>query len=150
MENDQWQVNLILSGTPALGPILNSDVQLSSRFSPVTFGALVPEAEEGEVLFVLEHYANIARLPLADDVKTEDFARRLMHSSAYAFGRLAQTVVRTTVGLLRRKGFDAVITRADFADYFRKKWGAIDGLNPFITEDFHRINVNELNFGDDD
>jgi len=139
MENSYWPTGLILSGMPDLKKIVNQDPQLARRLYPVEIGRLHALRDVEPVLHIVQKYATRAKIETLSCVKNESFAQRLMHAADYEFGLMAELTVQALSIALSRQGFEAKLEIRHFADVFFERSAAVDALNPFITEDFARI-----------
>ena len=92
----------------------------------------------------MKRYAGRARIEIAPELMNEEFARRLMHAADYEFGLLAELIVQSISDALFESGMDVVLVPSHFAEVFRKRSAAVDGLNPFIAENFKRIDPREV------
>ncbi len=144
MENSFWPTGLILSGMPDLKKIVNQDPQLSRRLYPVEIGRLHSIRDVTPVLGTIQQYAAKARIETQSSVRNEVFAQRLMHAADYEFGLMAEITVQAFAKALQTDGFDAKLGIQHFADVFYERSAAIDGLNPFIAEDFARIDPRQI------
>ncbi len=144
MENSQWPVGLILTGMPDLKNIINQDAQLARRVYPIEIDRLNEFRHVDPVIELLRSYARRAKLQLSDSLTTENFAQRLMHAADYEFGLLAELTVQSITEALSGNEQCAVLETSHFADVFHARSAAIDGLNPFIAEDFTRIRSRDV------
>ncbi|MBU0645710.1 MAG: TniB family NTP-binding protein [Alphaproteobacteria bacterium] len=148
MENSVWPTGLILSGMPDLKKIVNQDPQLARRLYPVEIGRLHGIRDVAPVLNIVLKYAARAEIEALASVRNEPFAQRLMHAADYQFGLMAEITVQAVTKALFSEGTEARLGIQNFADVYHDRNAAIDAMNPFIAEDFARINP-RLIFGDD-
>ncbi|MDC0657805.1 TniB family NTP-binding protein [Leisingera sp. SS27] len=148
MENSQWPVGLLLTGMPGLKVIVNQDPQLARRLYPIEIERLSEYTGQDQVLSLVARYCDRATLEWHEDVRTADFASRLMHAADYEFGLLAQYIVETITDALRSEGGSTVVSKRHFAAVYHMRTAAIPGLNPFIAEDFYHIDPRQC-FNDD-
>lgn len=139
MENTFWPTGLILSGMPDLKKIVNQDPQLARRLYPVEIGRLHAIRDVEPVLDIVQKYAARAKIEIQSCVRNEVFAQRLMHAADYEFGLMAEITVQAVSSALSKEGFEAQLRLQHFADVFFDRSAAIDALNPFLAEDFARI-----------
>ncbi len=139
MENSQWPVGLILTGMPDLKDIVNQDAQLARRLYPVEIERLHAIRHVGPVLDLVRNYARRAKISIDVELAQEQFAQRLMHAADYEFGLLTEMVVQAITQALISDGGEAALCLSHFADVYHLKSLAVDGLNPFIAENFVRI-----------
>lgn len=144
MENSDWPVSLILSGTPELKTLINQDPQLARRLYPIEIDRLNEYRHAGDVLALLQRFADRARIEMDNDLRGEGFAQRLIHAADYEFGLLTELMVQAITTALSDMGPRAILGSRHFADVFHMRSAAIDGLNPFVAVDFQRIDVRQV------
>lgn len=144
MENSQWPVGLILSGTPELKTIINQDPQLSRRIYPIEIERLNEFVHISPVIDLVQRYAKRASIPVEGAITNEGFARRLLHAADYEFGLMAEFIVQSISAALTKEDKERMVKIRHFADVFHMRSGAIDGLNPFLAEDFLRIDSRQV------
>ncbi|MFS4439633.1 hypothetical protein ACMA5I_15605 [Paracoccaceae bacterium GXU_MW_L88] len=71
-----------------------------------------------------------------------DIALRLIYAADREFGLAIEITIDTLEDALR-EGSDAV-GLAHFAGTFARRSGCIDGLNPFVIDDYDRLDVRAL------
>jgi type II secretory pathway predicted ATPase ExeA len=86
LNSETWPVGLILSGTPKMLEMLNSDVQLGRRVDMVKLPAISWASHAKEVRAILITYVKKARLELDDDLDLEDLLPRLVHAGGMSSG----------------------------------------------------------------
>ncbi|PZX10953.1 TniB protein [Palleronia aestuarii] len=142
MQDPDWPICLVLSGTGELADILNFDPQLGRRFQPIRFEPISELADLAKVRDLLSAYIGKTVLAVDPDIESDAFGTRLVHAAANEFGLVIEIAIAAIeVALLRRA---TTLTVADFAGAFRRRAGCIDGLNPFVAENFRRIDPREL------
>ncbi|MFD1882162.1 TniB family NTP-binding protein [Paracoccus pacificus] len=144
MENSRWPVGLILSGMPEFKTLINQDPQLARRLYPVEIDRLNEFRNVGAVINLVQRYTGRAGIGINEDLSGENFAQRLIHAADYEFGLMAELVVQAITMALSRDGLDARLSLSHFADVFHMRSAAVDGLNPFIAEDFRRIDPRQV------
>lgn len=144
MENSLWPTGLILSGMPDLKKIVNQDPQLARRLYPVEIGRLHAIRDVEPVLDIVQQYAMKAKLETRSSVRNESFAQRLVHAADYEFGLMAEITVQALSKALSSEGFETKLQLKHFADVFFERSAAIDALNPFLAEDFARIDPRQI------
>lgn len=147
MQHPQWPVGLILSGTPPLKTILNHDPQLARRFYPIKFPSLNAIQDTDQVLSTIAYYADQAKLAAGDDFLTQDFAARAIHAANGEYGLLIEHTIDAIENALRRQ--QTTLNVGNYRDWFAKKAGCLDGLNPFYANNFERIDCRKLLGGED-
>lgn len=147
MQNRQWPVGLILSGMPTLKNILNHDPQLARRFYPIKFPGLNAIQDTDQILATVAYYVEQAGLMAGDDLLTQDFAARAIHAANGEYGLLIEYTIDAIENALRRQ--QSVLSVENYRDWFSQKAGCLDGLNPFYTSGFERIDCRMLLAGED-
>ncbi|MDP0927924.1 ATP-binding protein [Paracoccus onubensis] len=142
MQNRSWPVGMILSGMPALKNMLNHDPQLARRFYPIEFPSLNAINDIEQVFSTISFYAAKADLTPAEDLLLPDFAARLIHAAAGEFGLTIELIIAAIERALLREA--SVLEPRDFREAFTLRSGCVDGLNPFVAEDFERIDSRKL------
>lgn len=150
MENSFWPTGLILSGMPDLKKIVNQDSQLARRLYPVEIGRLNAIRDVEPVLDIVQKYTSKAKIDIQPCVRNEVFAQRLMHAADYEFGLMAEITVQAVSLALSEEGFEGKLQLKHFADVFFDRSGSIDALNPFLAEDFARIDPRRIFDSDGD
>ncbi|MFP7675808.1 ATP-binding protein [Marivita sp. S0852] len=151
MENSQWPVGLVLTGMPGLKAIINQDAQLARRIYSIEIERLSQYAGQDQVLGLVARYCDRAKVRCDEDLRTTEFASRLMHAADYEFGLLAQFIVEALTRALRSDGLEASLSKRHFAEVYFMRTAAIQGLNPFLAEDFTRIDPRQcFDDGSDD
>ncbi|OLS48907.1 hypothetical protein BV379_11865 [Rhodovulum sulfidophilum] len=100
----------------------------------------------------MARYCDRAKVQRDDDVREAEFASRLMHAADYEFGLLAQFIVEALTRALRADGLEACLSsRKHFAEVYHMRTAVGPGLNPFLAEDFRRIDPRQcFDDGDED
>ncbi|MCK5499861.1 MAG: TniB family NTP-binding protein [Tritonibacter mobilis] len=150
MENSYWSTGLILSGMPDLKKIVNQDPQLARRLYPVEIGRLHAIREVEPVLDIVQKYANRAQLDTHSSVREAQFAQRLMHAADYEFGLMIELTVQALSKALLTEGTEAPLQLQHYADVYFARSAAIDALNPFLADDFERIDPRQIFAIDDE
>lgn len=144
MENSVFPVGLVLAGTSGLKKIVNQDVQLARRMRPVEISRLHAVRDVGHVIKIVSRYADRAGIEAGASLKSEAFAKRLMHAADYQFGLLTEITVEAVSKALFSDGFDAQLDVAHFVQVYHKRNGVREWLNPFVAEDYARIDPRRL------
>lgn len=144
MENSMWPTGLILSGMPDLKKIVNQDPQLARRLFPIEIGRLNAVRDVAPVLDLVQKYATKGKIETDSCVRSEVFAQRLMHAADYEFGLMAEIIVQAFSKALLADGFEAKLRLTHFADVFFDRSEAMDALNPFLAQDFARIDPRRI------
>jgi type II secretory pathway predicted ATPase ExeA len=141
MQTQVWPVGLVLSGMPELKDLINHDPQLARRLIPIEFPGLVPGIDNEQVLGLTRTYMDRACL-VANDHFDNDFAARLIHSADRQFGRLTEIVIEAIETALLLQANE--VGYRHFAAAYQRRTGCRDALNPFLANDFTRINTSML------
>jgi hypothetical protein len=144
MENSQWPVGLILTGMPDLKDIINQDAQLARRLYPIEIDRLHDLRHAAPAMRLVKDYAQRAGVTMSDELQSDHFVRRLMHAADYEFGLLAELTVQSITEAITSSGLSVAVTMAHFADVFHARSAAVDGLNPFIADDYTRIRPRDV------
>lgn len=142
MQNKDWPVGIILSGMPKVGSMLNFDGQLARRFYPIELKPVSIASDDDLLHDVLSAYSAQAGLKLSTEIVTETFLLRMIHSAAYEFGLIIEILIAAIEEALSAEV--DVLEQHHFALAFRIRSGCVDGLNPFVIEDFLTIDPRKL------
>ena len=142
MQNTLWPTGLILSGTMALRELINLDPQLSRRLVPVAFAPITLTTHGRDVRAIVGGYAEAAGLPVEEDALSRELVGRLIHAGANELGLAIEIVVAAIEEALL--GGQASLDRGAFARAFRRRSGAVDALNPFLSEDWRAVDARLL------
>ena len=125
-----------------MSAIINHDPQLARRIYPVEIPRLSAAIDSDPVTGLIVKYADAAGLEAGPGVLTRDMSARLIHAADREFGLLAEM----TIGAVEEamKSGRTVLEIGDFTGMFRRRSGCIDGLNPFVVDDFDRIEPRRL------
>lgn len=91
-----------------------------------------------------------ARIGIDEELSGENFAQRLIHAADYEFGLMAELVVQSITLALSKEGLQTTLNLTHFANVFHMRSAAVDGLNPFLAEDFRRIDPRQVLDDDSD
>lgn len=145
MQEPSWPVGLILSGMPDLRSMLNMDPQLARRFHPVEFQPISAARSGGNIMQIVRAYGAKARLETASGLGERNFVERLVHASAHEFGRMIELIVNAIRERLYTGG--GTLEAVDFAAAFRRATGVVDGVNPFLADQFQHLDARMLRGG---
>ena len=147
MQNKDWPVGLILSGMSSLRAMLNFDPQLARRVFPIELPRLSPVGDVEQVQDMIAFYADAAGYVGPSGPAVVDLASRLIHAADREFGLAIEITIDSLEEAMRSGGTD--ISHDHFTAAFARRSGCIYGLNPFVADDYERIDVRKL-LGDDD
>lgn len=137
MQNSSWPVGVILSGTEELKELVNVDKQLSRRLYPIEFQQISWTSHGRDVRDILKGYSAAAGLQPAGQICEPTFVRRLIHSASHELGLVIKLIIGAIEEALFRGGKD--LDWLDFRLAFQRKSGCVDGLNPFVTDNWKAI-----------
>jgi len=137
MNNRNWPVGLILSGTPSMIEMLNADDQLKRRIDMVSLDAISSVSNGNDVRSILQSYVQKADLELSAALTSSDFSSRLIHAGANELGLTIEMILGGIEDALLSQQSELKLN--NFSKTFARKSGAIPGLNPFIADDFLAI-----------
>lgn len=142
MQNKDWPVGIVLSGLPEVGRMLNFDVQLTRRFIPIELLPITLAADSEMIRDVVRTYLNKSGLQPATDIVSDAFMGRLLHASASEFGLFIEILLEAIEEAYRIE--TGVLGIDHFTSAYRRRTGCVDGLNPFIVDDYRDINPRKL------
>ena len=142
LNNDTWPVGLILSGTPKVLEMLNSDPQLGRRIDVVKLPAISWASHAKEVRALIYVYAEKAGVSVCEDLDIDDLVPRLIHAGANEFGNSIFMLVLALEDALLSGA--TVLSKDHFAEVFRRKADCVPALNIFIARDFLSIDAREV------
>lgn len=148
MNNGRWPVSLILTGMPDLKNLINQDPQLVRRLDAVEIRPLDPDLSHRKTRNLLRKYAEKCGVELHPDLQTEEAARRLLHAADYAFGLKTRYIVGAITRMLEQSGTERALSLSHFAIEYQQRSGALRALNPFIAQNFLRIDTRKILGGD--
>lgn len=124
-----FPVIVILSGTPDLLKIIESDEQLDRRFSKMKLPTLDPYSYADRIRSIIGSYASAADLEVAVG---DDLPQRLIHGSRNLFGRCIENIIGAIEMALRER--DTSLTDFHFADYYELQEGCSPESNVYLNE----------------
>lgn len=139
MNDAHWPVVLILSGTPQLAKIINSDRQLGRRLDVIHIEAISWQCDGKKAQKLLEAFVSKAGLEISSELMSGEFIRRLIHGSGNEFGTLIQTIYFSLAEAMRSG--DATLRLSHFAKQYFEAAACHPEFNPFLAEDFEKIDV---------
>jgi type II secretory pathway predicted ATPase ExeA len=142
MQNSDWPVGLILSGMPSLKAMLNADPQLSRRIRPIEFKPISVHVHEKVLKKLVHTYLHKAELAASESLSGISFHARLTHAAAHQFGLIVEIMIECIEEALRDGS--PSLQREHCVSAYRLRNGCIDGLNPFVIDDFQSIDARRL------
>lgn len=142
MQDNEWPVGIVLSGTNELRDILNFDPQLGRRFFPVQFERIGEHYDVGNVLELVNAYVAKTALKPSPGIQSEKFGLRLIHAAAHEFGLVIEITIAAIEEALIANS--PVLGIEEFAKAFRRRSACMDGVNPFLAPDFTHIDARQL------
>jgi type II secretory pathway predicted ATPase ExeA len=142
MQTKTWPVNLILTGTPELCELINSDPQLVRRCKPIHFKRIDALDNADEIISLLKTYCEAAGVIPDDDLYAPEFLSRLVTAADKEFGLLVEFILGGIEEALLSG--NAVLSLQHFGVAFNRRTGAVAGLNPFLALNFQGLDVRKL------
>lgn len=142
MTDPDWPVGILLSGTEELERILNHDPQLARRMDAVHFAPLSPVAHAPDVVGLIGDYAIRAGLTAAPDSQNIALAERLIHASAFQFGLVIEIIIAAIEAALLEQ--TPALQARHFALAYEQRSSCSDAFNPFIVNNYHRIDARKV------
>lgn len=142
MQDREWPVGIILSGTEDLREILNFDPQLGRRLFPIEFASINEVIELDEVLMLVEAYCKAANIACFDPPPDMQFGARLIHAAAGQFGLVIEIIIGAIEAALIAG--ETQVDRDAFLRAYRRRTSCVNGVNPFLASDFKRIDTRKL------
>ena len=113
--------------------------QLMRRATIVEVPRVLPAFDERDVLGIVHGYAAEIPLQTSSDVKELVFAARLIHASDREFGNVIKYILRAIRLALINEA--AELSCDHFAQAYQHKTNCPAVSNPFLEDDFERIDV---------
>lgn len=142
MTDADWPVGILLSGTEELENILNHDPQLARRMDTIHFAPLSPVMNAPDVARLIEGYARRADLALSGEITDITLSERLIHASAFQFGLVIEMIIAAI-----EVAFLEGATRLEWQHFtaaYMLRSSCMDAFNPFIVNDYHRIDARKV------
>lgn len=147
MQNPSWPIGVILSGMPSLKKMINQDVQLARRLCPIEMPRLAAFSHTDDVQDIIGYYAKVAGIEVDPKVLSDGHVRRHIHAASGNFGLVIEFVIEALEAAMRDES--SILNRKHFKAVFQRRSGCLDELNPFVTEDFERIDAKLVLQADD-
>ncbi|WP_460272838.1 ATP-binding protein [Celeribacter sp. ULVN23_4] len=147
MQIEGWPVSIILMGVPHLpnGPglldLLHYDRQLARRLRPIEFSSLSLETFAQDAPVLISKYAALAEVPISNSLYADQFVERLIYAGHRQLGVTLELIIEA-LGFAMRNG--KPLCREHFREAYRHRTGAVDALNPFVTDNFRRVDPSKL------
>jgi len=141
MQDPHWPIILILSGTPELVRIANTDRQLGRRLSVYELHSIAAATHGEDIAELVADYAEKAGLRTSF-VDRDALAARLIHAAANQFGATLELTFRAI-----RESFkeDAqALTVEHFARAYGKWTNCPSVMNPFVVDDWRTLDTKKL------
>ncbi|MES0863279.1 ATP-binding protein [Ruegeria sp. SCPT10] len=142
MNDKDWPVGLVLSGTPDLIEMINSDVQLKRRIDVVYLGAVSWISHEPEVTEIFTEFVEKSGLTHSNELQQREFLKRLVHAGGNEFGMIIEMCLSGIEEALYDG--ETQLRLGHFAEAFRRKSGCIPAFNPFLAQDYISIDVRTI------
>lgn len=147
MQIEGWPVSVILMGVPHLpdGPglldLLHYDTQLARRLRPIEFTPLSEASFQVDARNLIPRYAKMAGVRVSDKIYDDKFVDRLVHAGNRQLGVTMELIIEA-LELSMTQGDD--LDRNHFRGVYGYRTGSVDALNPFVTDDYSRIDPYKL------
>lgn len=139
MNDKDWPVVLLLSGTQDLVDLINSDRQLARRVDVIRISPITFEADGKKVRKLLEVFTQKVQLEISAELSSPSFLRRLVHASGNEFGLMIHMILSGIDVALRSS--EAPLKIDHFAKQYFRAAACHPEFNPFLAEDFEKIDV---------
>ena len=143
LNDGDWPVGILMSGTPELKPILESDFQIVRRMRHRELPPLSRVSDAEDAIFLIETYCAKAGLECSEEVAEIELAERLIHSAANQFGLVIQVILGTIEKAILEDA--KVLEQRHFARAYGDRTGSDDAFNPFVIPDYTRIDPRRIN-----
>ena len=137
----KWPINLLLAGTPELTELVALNGEVNRRKETIQIPRLSWAQDGCNFEPILAHIASKAGIGVSSDLYEEDFGLRLFHAAQHKPGLAFKFIIEAVRPCLRSG--DQFLTRDHFAQYARRKFNCLDGLNPFLSPDYREIGNKE-------
>lgn len=147
MQIEGWPISVILLGVPHLPnapgllDLLHYDTQLARRLRPIEFSPLSEATFKKDASALISQYAALAEVPISGALFEDKFVDRLIFSGHQQLGVTLELVIEA-LEFAMRDGHE--LSRAHFREAYRDKTGAVDALNPFVTDDYRQVDPYKL------
>lgn len=142
MQAKEWPVGLILSGTPELKDMINFDPQLARRVIPIEFGKIPHDGNHDNIRDLIAAYAHKAKLAVTQELCVPAFSSRLVHSADGQFGLIIEITISAIEAALLQSSIE--LKTSHFIEAFRRRSGSVDGVNPFVIDDYLTVDTRKL------
>jgi hypothetical protein len=145
MDDPNWPVPLVLSGTPEVLPLLERHEMgfLKEKCEIVELPRMKPGNQQdlNDLEDALQIYASAVGLRPVEPMDF-DLCARLMLAANYAKGLAFELTQRAVLNALERN--QSSLDPENFATVYARKTGAHPPANPFIASDWHRVDPTRL------
>ncbi|MEJ6404052.1 AAA family ATPase [Yoonia sp. 2307UL14-13] len=139
MQDDDWPVSLIVTGTMEAKAIINDNDTFLRRLEPIE--VLPMEFSEEGVALKTAGKELLKKAGVLDDglLDEDEFIRILMHASAQRFGIAIEILISaiSSAGMSKPK----TISFEHFAKSYYERMNCDDALNPFLSRDWRSIDT---------
>lgn len=139
MQDPIWPVCLILSATTDAAAFVNHDPTLTRRLRPVEMQPATLEVDGDVLKGALRWLLDRARVEDAGLCADDDFLEVLLHAAARCFG-LAIEISIAAISEAVSEGA-GMVTIEHFADVWHVRTNSDDACNPFVEEDWRRVDT---------
>lgn len=136
-----WPLHLILSGVPALAQFIHlaggTDGQLKERSGLVELDSLSYPADEKKLIKILKKIVEADAGLVSADIETGEFAHKIIHACAGAFGSCIAIIRAACVHAMRAQ--QTQVTALDFAEAYAFASGCRPSQNIFLAKNWQEI-----------
>ncbi|KQO61016.1 hypothetical protein ASF24_03500 [Methylobacterium sp. Leaf86] len=155
MVDPAHQIGLVISGMPETLSFLlpeeqrrseHADVQVPRRGSWLVVDPLVMPDDNALVTATIKELAEVACLGVEADIET-NLLPRLLHASSHLLGITITEIhnaIKRAIKSPRPSGRGSTLTKQDFADAYAFRTGNLPRWNPYLAEDFRRIDTSKV------
>lgn len=142
MQDNEWPICLILTGTGECKEFLNHDDTLRRRVRPIEMSVSDVSSDGALIRNALVDFLRQTGMRDSGIVHDKEFMAILIAASARRFGIAIELVIEA-IGEAMENG-DLVLTVDHFADAFYARSNNDDELNPFVSADWDKIDAKML------
>ena len=131
INNRNWPVLLLITGTTTIEPVLSSDRQLARRIDWRKLEKLRSPDDNATLTGHIEALCRLAGLEIPEAAATT-IAPRLVHASCYQLGIAAQLTVKAVENAVTGRKFKLAMEH--YAAAFARRTGCLADANPFVCD----------------
>lgn len=139
MQDEDWPVSLIMTGTPESKELFNGDRTLKRRLNLIEIPLLSREKDQNLVGSALGDILKSANVDDEGLLRFDGFLSMLMHAAAYRFGVAIEMAIEA-IALCKNDGAP-ILDLEHFAEVYESRMSCDAELNPFRAEDWKNIDT---------